>query len=257
MILLQRLYVCLLVVTWKTINAETSVTFTLFDNGKSDGGVDVTLSSEEFPESSDAELQSPGEAFAMEMSELIEVSKYKAPKPVVATRAYREDGELVTEFRQLEPGDGGEKRRVYLVAEGLDFVWPFIALGHMQVVSPNVLPPPEEGKEVVIESVSERPRVFKVFHMFSADEATGIIDNAMNMTGINRLKRSTVGSGKDGDGEDIAHEDRGRTSSNAWDHESPGAKAMIKRSFQLTNIEENDGKRDGLQVSLFLWYLIK
>ena len=46
----------------------------------------------------------------------------------------------------------------------------------------------------------------------------------------------------------VKKEDYGRTSENTWDSKSVAAKAMIKRSFQLTNIEENDGKRDGLQI---------
>ena len=46
----------------------------------------------------------------------------------------------------------------------------------------------------------------------------------------------------------VKREDFGRTSDNTWDHESPEAKVMITRSFQLTNIVEDAGKRDGLQV---------
>jgi len=104
--------------------------------------------------------------------------------------------------------------------------------------------PPTTGSPVLLESVSDKPRVFRVFNMFSTEEANGIIDNAVKQG----LKRSTVGSGKTADGEDAAKEDHGRTSENSWDSESPGATAMISRSFQLTNIQEDDAKRDGLQV---------
>ena len=91
-------------------------------------------------------------------------------------------------------------------------------------------------------------RVFRVFNIASEDEANAIIDAALNKTGDDALKRSTVGSGQDEDGNDRAREDSGRTSDNAWDHSSPAAKLLIARSFRLTNIEEDDGKRDGLQI---------
>ena len=235
-------------------NDDDAVTFTLYDNGSSQGGVEVTLLPGQFGGGGgeDEDVDAPsGEAFAVDMSSRVEVSKHRAPKPVIATRAFREDGELVTEFGQLRPPEGraGEEvRRVYLVAEGLEFVWPYVALGHNQTVSPRVLPPaPGEGP-VILESVGDRPRVFRVHNIATDEETSAIISAALNATGINALKRSTVGSGKNEDGEDEAHQDRGRTSDNAWDHESPAARTMITRSFQLTNIAEDSGKRDGLQI---------
>jgi prolyl 4-hydroxylase len=243
--------------------------------------VTVTLTPDEFTAitrvndaNNDDTAAPPGEAFAIAMSSRIEVSKYMAPKPVIATRAYREDGEFITSFDQLRPalssqcdaaldGDGTEMtiagactgsgddatslRRVYLVAEGLEFMWPFVEYGHRQVVSPNVVPPNSDGP-VVLESMAELPRVFRVYNMATEEEAKAVIETALNATGETALKRSTVGSGKDADGNDIAHEDHGRTSDNSWDYESPAAKTMMTRSFQLTNIEEDSGKRDGLQV---------
>jgi len=216
-----------------------SVTFTLFDNGSSKGGVDVTLSPSDFRESPDA----PGESFAVDMSRRIRVSKYNATEPVVATKAFREDGEHVTEYRQLEPdSEEGEnvRRRVYLVADGLEFVWPFVSLGHRQVVSPSVLrPASEDGGPVTIESMSETPRVFRVHNICSEDEARALIENALSLTGDKAIKRSTVGE------DDVTET---RTSENAWDSESDAAKVLITRSFNLTNIEETAGKRDGLQI---------
>ena len=236
---------------------EQSATFVLYDNGSSRNGVEVTLAASEFTElststSDDDDDAPPGEGFALAMSTKITVSKYRAPLPVLATRGFREDGELITEFDQLKPEASSSSvpallRRVYLVADGLEFVWPFVELGHRQVVSANVVPPTSAGP-LVLESVGDSPRVFQVHNIASEEEANAIIDTALNATGDNALKRSTVGSGTDDDGNDLSKEDFGRTSDNSWDHESPAAKVMISRSFQLTNIEEDPGKRDGLQV---------
>lgn len=231
---------------------DSSVTFELYDNGASSGGVNVTLSRSQFK--TGPEGDEPGLAFAIDMSRLVNVSKHMAKTPVVATRAYREDGELITSFEQLGAADGTEEaqppRRVYLVADGLEFVWPFVELGHMQTVSTSVIPPAtgEGGEPVVLESMSERPRVFRVHNFHTAEEAEQLIEAALSATGDNALKRSTVGSGKDKDGIDIAHTEGGRTSDNAWDHSSPAAQVSVTRSFQLTRMVEDTGKRDGLQI---------
>ena len=190
-------------------------TFTLYDNGASEGGVNVTLTSTEFDQllKEDANAGGAGdtvppyESFAVAMSSKIEVSKYMAEKPVVATRAFREDGELIRKFKQLLPSkdDPTQLRRVYLVAEGLEFVWPFVELGHNQTISTNVVPPTPNAGPVVLESVSESPRVFRVYNMANEEEANAIISTALNATGKNALKRSTVGSGTDADGNDCEY----------------------------------------------------
>jgi len=233
-----------------TASSSAVTTFEVYDNGSSQNGTNITVTETEFNKfAQDDEDAPPGESFAVAMSTRpgVRVSKFKAPEPVIATRAYREDGELITRFEQLKPSDDGSYRRVYLVADGLEFMWPFVELGHRQTISPNVVPPTPAGP-LILESASESPRVFRVFNIASEVEANAIINTALNATGKNQLKRSTVGSGTDDEGNDLAREDFGRTSDNAWDHESPEAKVMITRSFQLTNIEENAGKRDGLQV---------
>eukprot|EP00588_Corethron_pennatum_P002204 CAMPEP_0194288166 /NCGR_PEP_ID=MMETSP0169-20130528/36280_1 /TAXON_ID=218684 /ORGANISM="Corethron pennatum, Strain L29A3" /LENGTH=186 /DNA_ID=CAMNT_0039035093 /DNA_START=27 /DNA_END=583 /DNA_ORIENTATION=+ len=137
-------------------------TFLLFDNGASSGGVNVTLTPLEF-RPDDGEHDDPGSAFAIDMSRRISVSKYKAPKPVIATKAFREDGEQITSFEQLRPSTDGvdgntQPRRVYLVADGLEFVWPFISVGYNQTISLKVVQPAagEGAPAVVLESMSER-----------------------------------------------------------------------------------------------------
>ena len=114
----------------------------------------------------------------------------------------------------------------------------------MQTVSPNVLqsPVPGDDSRVILESISETPRVFRMLHMFTTDESNQIIETSLTKTGEDAIKRSTTGESL------TRNEDPGRTSSNNWDHTSPGAVAMIERSFRLTNIEQGDAKRDGLQV---------
>ena len=198
--------------------AAEVATFTLYDNGASQGGVNVTLTLVEFDQLLNGDANADGgaaaddavppyESFAVAMSSKIEVSKYMAEKPVIATRAFREDGELIRNFKQLLPStdDPAQLRRVYLVADGLEFVWPFVELGHNQTISTNVVPPTPHAGPVVLESVSESPRVFRVYNMANEEEANAIISTALNATGKNALKRSTVGSGTDADGNDCEY----------------------------------------------------
>lgn len=211
---------------WPKKRVEAA-TFTLYDNGASQGGVNVTLTSVEFDVLTSVEFDQllkgdvdadggsvaddavpPYESFAVAMSSKIEVSKYMAEKPVIATRAFREDGELIRKFGQLLPAkdDPTQLRRVYLVAEGLEFVWPFVELGHNQTISTNVVPPTPGAGPVVLESVSESPRVFRVYNMANEEEANAIISTALNSTGKSALKRSTVGSGTDENGNDCEYQ---------------------------------------------------
>lgn len=198
-----------------TATATSGATFTLFDNGASKGGVDVTLTKKEFDEilkgdgaesnaSDTDDSVPPSEQFAVAMSSKIEVSKYMAEKPVIATKAFREDGEMITTFDQLLPAndDSTHHRRVYLVAEGLEFVWPFVELGHNQTISPNVVPPTPNAGPIILESFSESPRVFRIYNMANEEEASAIVSTALNLTGDKALKRSTVGSGTDAEGND-------------------------------------------------------
>jgi len=69
-----------------------------------------------------------------------------------------------------------------------------------------------------------------IYIFFSWDESEELIEHMMKMEG---LKRSTTGSG--------ALTDKGWTSDNAWDSQSPVARKMITRSFNLTGIVEDAG----------------
>jgi len=103
------------------------------------------------------------------------------------------------------------------------------------------VPPLDPDLPVTIESVSESPRVFRIYNFFTRDESEELIEHTMKVEG---LKRSTTGSG--------ATTDKGRTSENAWDSRSPVARKMITRSFNLTGIVEDAGQIDGLQVVRYL-----
>ena len=127
------------------------------------------------------------------------------------------------------------------------------------MVSPASPPPPEAEEEeeeeattdkttpVILESVSESPRVFRVLNFFNPQQSQALIDHVETLEGEMALQRSTVGT-KVGAENNGASVDYGRTSENAWDSESPTARVMISRSFQLTGIEEDAGKIDGLQI---------
>jgi hypothetical protein len=226
--------------------SSSSATFELYDNGASTGGVTVTLEAEDFPVDDEGHA---GEHFAILMSHHVNVTKFgKEPGTVMATKAFREDGEKIVSFDQLLPATSTEgiQRRIYLVAEGLEFVWPFIEYGHKQTVSTRALTPVHPDIPVEIESMSDSPRVFKIYNLFSQDESDALIATALEQ----KLKRSTVGNSKQKDGG--AHADHGRTSENAWDSASPAAKHMISRSFNLTGIKEDAGQIDGLQVVRYL-----
>jgi len=271
------LLLLLAVTTVSSISSSTSVTFQVFDNGSSQDGIEVTMIGDEFPTADTPEEIM--ELFAIQMSHVegIVVHRHgQQPGTVVATKAFREDGERITSFDQLLPPppavvavdenkektndkkDGDDEddeneddtgeirmdlRRIYLVAEGLEFMWPFVRYGHLQILSSRALTPPED-KPIVLESMSDSPRVFRIMNFFSHDESEFLIDHATK-----HLARSTVGNAND---KAHARADAGRTSENAWDGSTYVAKRMITRSFNLTRIVEDVGKIDGLQIVRYL-----
>lgn len=243
----MRSYLLFLVSFLPAVALADKVMFELFDNGASSGGVQVIYDSSEFPSGDHA-----AQLFALDLSTrgILNVTKFAHEEGTVkAHKAFREDGELIEKFEQLLPGTNEANRRIYLVAEGLEFVWPFVYAGYQQIVSPNAITAPESDNDapIILESVSDSPRVFKVYNFFSMDESQALIDNALSLTGDKKLKRSTVGN-KKGAENDGASVDHGRTSENAWDSSSPAAKTMIQRSFNLTGVPYDAGKVDGLQI---------
>ena len=102
--------------------------------------MEITLQEHEFPVGEGDEHS--GELFATQMSYSVNITKYdQAPGTVPSTKAFRDDGERIFHFEQLLP-TASATRRVYLVAEGLEFIWPFVHLGHQQILSTKVVTPP-------------------------------------------------------------------------------------------------------------------
>ncbi|KDO23522.1 hypothetical protein SPRG_11444 [Saprolegnia parasitica CBS 223.65] len=211
--------------TWKTV--------VVYDNGKSVGGVRLSL---------DPSHVSSGAALAAYLSEHIYVDGIRLvgePEPVriLADRVFTGTGRLVTSFDDFQDGD-----RLYTVAPGLLFVWPFVKLGHRVHIRAEMSP---TKRDMILESWSESPRVFHVHDFFTTDEADALIARILTIDGeYDKLQQSHVG-----------HKSRAkvvsshRTSENAFDQVSPTALAMRKRSFDLLRIPKyQDDMCDGLQL---------
>ncbi|KAF0721046.1 hypothetical protein AaE_010200 [Aphanomyces astaci] len=189
-------------------------TVTVYDNGQSSGGVQVTLFPSHVPS---------GHALAAYLSEFIVVDGIQLatlpPTPVVADRVYTGHGMLVSSFDDVVHGD-----RLYLVAPGLLFVWPFVTLGHR---------------------VHDSPRVFHVHNFFTDAEADALVDRILTIDDdLDKLQQSHVGhvSG-------AKKVSRHRTSENAFDQVSDAAVSIRKRSFDLLRVHPyQDDMSDGLQL---------
>ncbi|KAH9139441.1 hypothetical protein AeRB84_016284 [Aphanomyces euteiches] len=212
--------------------ALVSIPVTVLKNGASGDGVQVELT---------ADLVSSGESLAAYLSTIIDVDglytdETKTSSKAVADRVYTGTGKAIRSFEDLSPND-----KLYLVPEGLLFVWPFAEFGHRVVLESHQSP---TGKPIILESFSDSPRVFKIYNFFTNDEADKLVHHVSSITAkADRLKRSAIGLV--GDGEETPL----RTSENAYDSDSPTAKAILKRSFDLLNIGEFDEKLvDGLQL---------
>lgn len=146
---------------------------------------------------------------------------------------YSDHGILITSFSQIP-----SNTNVYVVQEGFHFVWP---TGIKQVVS-NLK---DTKQEVIIESLEDNTRIFRLHNFVTAEETDQLIANAKRM----KLTPSTAGlhqKGATGDnqGELIA----GRTSHNAWDQASALSTKLKKRSFDLLRMKFKVEASDGFQV---------
>jgi len=92
------------------------------------------------------------------------------------------------------------------------------------------MPPLDQDLPVTIKSVSESLSVFRIYNFFSRDESEELIEHMIQVEG---LKRSTTGSG--------ASTNKERPCDNRWDSQSPVARKMITRNFNLTGIMEDAG----------------
>ena len=96
-----------------------------------------------------------------------------------------------------------ENDKLWLVQPHREFMWPTFKKGHMVEVR-HV----ETGNKqpIMVETLSESPKVFRLNNFFTHDEADALIENALALNDpTNRLHRSTTGQG---DGKLVRQETR-------------------------------------------------
>jgi prolyl 4-hydroxylase len=224
----------LTVATRSLADLHGTKSITLYKNGYSTGGVPMQLSADLLHAKSGREL-------AEHLSQFIEVETIKTPDSVpvtaLADRVYNGNGKLLDSFADIRTGD-----RLYLVAEGLHFVFPFVKLGHRVYVEPQDNP---TGKPVIIESLSEVPRTFHLHNFFSYEEADRLIERILEIDDeTNKLQQSAVGH-LNGKKLKSPH----RTSENAFDQVSDAAIRIRKRVFDVLSLGEyHPDMCDGLQL---------
>lgn len=221
---------------------------TVYRNGYSTGGVQMQLSAELLASrtgrgelaaylSQFVAVEGLHESVALE-SEDSDKSKDKDHDVpgVVADRVFNGQGEVLQSYVDILPDD-----RLYLVAPGLHFVWPFVELGHRVTVTSKASPTKEP---VIIESLSESPRTFRLHNFFSGEEADKLIKRTLEISDpSNKLQQSTVGAS------DGKQKSKHRTSENAFDTVSETAVNIRKRVFDVLSLGEYvDDMCDGLQL---------
>lgn len=122
------------------------------------------------------------------------------------------------------------------------FMWPSFEVGH-KVEIKHVEMPLGDNKPIILETLSQRPRVFRLQNFFSDAEAEDLINHALSIEEEDfKLKRSSTGA----TGYTI---DSKRTSEGAFDVNSPTALAIKKRSFDLLGVRPFDESfADGIQI---------
>jgi len=141
----------------------------------------------------------------------------------------------VTSCSDLKNGDS-----VMIVPNGRLFMWPSYEVGHKTAIRHIGMP---AGKPIVLETLSLRPRVFRLQDFFTEKEAEYLIEHALSITDdALRLKRSSTGA----TGYTV---DNMRTSEGAFDTNSEIALNIKKRSFDLLGIFPYDESfADGIQI---------
>ena len=144
-------------------------------------------------------------------------------------------GTVVSSCAELRPAD-----LVYVVPRGRLFMWPSHDVGHRAEIKHVPMP---DGRAIVLETLSQRPRVFRLQNFFTEAEAEGLIEHALSIQDdSHRLKRSSTGA----TGYTV---DSKRTSEGAFDTNSEIALAIKRRSFDVLGIRPYDESfSDGIQV---------
>jgi prolyl 4-hydroxylase len=158
---------------------------------------------------------------------------------VVADRVFNGQGQLLQSYADILADD-----RLYLVAPGLLFMWPFVELGHRVTVTSQASPTKEP---VIIESISESPRTFRLHNFFSGEEADKLVQRTLDIDDpSNKLQQSYVGPNDNKHKKQLS---KHRTSENAFDTVSETAVNIRKRVFDVLSLGEyKDDLCDGLQL---------
>jgi len=97
---------------------------------------------------------------------------------------------------------------------------------------------------VELETVSEDPPVFLIHNLLSQEEASALIESALNRTGADALATSSTGFYTGA--KRFANPER--TSSSAFDSDTPTAQKLVQRAFDVARVNFTEGRRDGLQI---------
>jgi prolyl 4-hydroxylase len=157
--------------------------------------------------------------------------------PEQGAKLYNARGRRLRSLRDVSEGG-----RTYVVPQGVFFVWPLVKVG--DVVEPEAVHSPVEGKPIRLRQLSMSPRVFTVENFMSAEEMTAILDHNRDL-----VKPSEVGF--------AGWRDSTRTSWTAWDFHSWAARKVQRRSFDLLGIDYDSELADATQVlryNLSEWY---
>mmetsp|Transcript_3258 Transcript_3258/g.4598 ORF Transcript_3258/g.4598 Transcript_3258/m.4598 type:complete len:496 (-) Transcript_3258:212-1699(-) len=149
---------------------------------------------------------------------------------------YSEVGKKISSCFEFE-----DESMVFVVPQGRLFMWPTIEPGRQKIV-PHVKSP-VDGKEIMVETLSLSPKVYKLHNFFSNEEADALVENALNIKDdANRLKRSSTGA--------IGYTlNEKRTSDNAFDGDSEVAMMIKRRAIELLGFPLfKDTWLDGMQI---------
>lgn len=151
---------------------------------------------------------------------------------------YNKLGVNVTTYAQMVDGES-----YYAVPYSHHFVYPATVIGE-RITLPHVTN--GDGEAIELETLTTRPRLFRLHNFVSADEVDQMIASA-NGLGYERSTGGLAtleGAGKENQGTFTSR----RTSENAWDLGSPIAYTLKQRSYKALNLVHNPKSEDGFQV---------
>jgi hypothetical protein len=160
-------------------------------------------------------------------------------------RLFSERGFIISSANELSEGE-----RVNVVPYSKQYVRPAVAVGHRVAVED--IDQPVIGKPIEVETLETTPRVFMIHNFMNEVEMDNVKTHVLNIKDeAHRMKRSGVGAQDNGvreDGSSGGLTESIRTSTNAWDSQSPSAKVLIRRAFKIAGINYMKSMEDGIQV---------